>query len=259
MGISNSEPRIETLDTDIAKLHARNIFPSDTRAQDLLARSIAGSFVLEEQNELNELFARNQQEKRYSSGVIDLFDRHEGGDPNVVFVDMNSIGGDITVLPNGQGKDIFTAGLGGCYSSLLYFEQPDGMRNATLVHFDPAIPTVELTTTVVSRRAEELGLNSDSRAFLLIEAPGNWAKNEEGKWVLKPSDQEKINSLRSGLKKALHDKCAYLELITEIYPNGSDAKDHGVLSLHIPPKLKGKAEYKTWFSGGVLDKHQPEE
>lgn len=248
-----------SLTSDEARRHAQSIFPKNPRASQLLEKSLLGPLTPDEQKELNDFFSRREMKKRFSEEVISLFNRYKEKDLNVVYVDMNSVGGEVSVAQDDSEKVIFTSGLGGCYASLLYFEQPDGLRNAVLVHFDPAIPTEQLSAVVLLKRAESLGISGDSRTVLLIEAPGRWVKNAEGKWVLSPLNQEKTEGLRKNILEGLRDKVADVEIITEVYPMASEAKDHGVLRVHIPSFSGGEASYKTWFSSGTLAKSKTEE
>jgi hypothetical protein len=259
MDVSNTELGKMRMSFNDALSHARNIFPGDQVAQDLLAKSIASSLDPEEQQRLNKLFAKKDQQKRFSPEVIDLMNRQENGDQNVVFVDMNSTGGEISISPEGSEKVIFTNGLGGCYATTLYFEQPDGSRHAILTHFDPTINPDQLSAVVVLKRATDLGHTRKSRTVLLIESPGNWVKNNEGNWKMRAQNQVRTNALRDNILRGLGELEKTPDVITEIYPAGSDTKDHGVFRLHIPSVRQGEPRYITWFSRGTLGEIKAEE
>lgn len=171
---------------------------------------------------------------------------------------MNSPGGSISVSREDPEKVIFTNGLGGCYACALYFERPDSSRHAILTHFDPIIAD-QLSDIVIARRAKDLGHTKESKTVLLIEAPGNWVKNNEGEWEMRAQNPERIEALRDNLLRGLGDLEKPPKVIVEIYPVGSETKDHGVFRLHIPSATKGEPRYNTWFSGGTLGKTKSEE
>ncbi|MDP2585966.1 MAG: hypothetical protein Q8P29_03740 [Candidatus Levybacteria bacterium] len=188
-----------------------------------------------------------------SPEVNRLFERYAEGDPNVELVFMND-GKSIQVGPDGEEKTIITIGLGGCYGTLVFTEHEDGRRNGVLTHYDPTQISVNM-----SRLRELLGQDvvmkeAKTKQTVIVMGTGEWVQDPETKkWKLEPSPESKkqvdgiILAIQAELGKDVEVKFEPYSRLQKIAQ-----KDQGTMVVTIPPKGKGDARFKTWFSAGKL-------
>jgi hypothetical protein len=208
-----------------------------------------------EEKELGRLL----REQRFSINIIKLFERAEGGDPNVIEVSMND-GKSCEVLPTDtEEKTIFTYGLGGCYATLVYTEHADGRRAAVLTHYSPtniSANIAELRRLIAQKPSMK---ESITRQVVTILGEGEYVQDTTtGKWELKITNsdsQHNVELLILAIKAELGDD---IEVKQDIEVKAYDAKqiigikDRGVFVVRIPPTER--PTYQTWFSSGELGK-----
>lgn len=190
-----------------------------------------------------------------SKEVVALWDRVEAGDPNVEQVTMGE-GKAIEVSPTDQEKIIWTYGLSGCYGCLVFTESPDGTRNAIFTHYPPTnvYDNLHALRRLIDENAK---MREAAIKQVVLFMPGEWVKDPEtGKYLFVVRNKEDADLLTLSLQTELGDIDVKAELYSTVIEIGK--KDQGIVVVYIPPPEKGKAHYRTWFSGGMLGKEEEE-
>jgi len=152
-----------------------------------------------------------------------------------------------------QEKIIWTYGLAGCFACLVYTEHPDGTRNAVLTHYPP---------TEISQNLGKLNelikpnikMKEATKQTVLVMAAGEWFQDPvTNEYSFRIQDQQTANLLALTVEAELGAGVS-VNLVPYPLYLFEGQKDTGTLLVRIPPKEKGEARFKTWFSGGTLGK-----
>lgn len=230
---------------EAAELQGIFDFPDNPRGADLLKRHALGQTTSDEDEELKKHFQRG----KFSPEVNALLDRVEAGDSNVKQVARNE-GKAIEVTTVDDEKIICTHGLGCCNSVLVYTEHPDGTRNAVLTHYYPDSDKTLQSLLQLKRLIDKNPKMRDADATIIKQIvlfmPG----------LFKVKDQKTANLLALEVQAQLG--AGVVDIKLDPYPEFDivGKKDQGALIAYIPPKGKGEARYRTWFSDGTLGKQE---
>lgn len=206
----------------------------------------------EEEEELRRMNQLKKRKKTRSPELQELWERTEANDPNVEQVGMCQ-GGSVEVSPDDEHeKIIWTFGLGGCFSTLVFTEDEKGHKTAVLTHFDPMGISDNINELKRLIRVNPAMKKSKHKQSVLVLSAEGFEKNPEtGKWEECIRDQKEVDMLIATIQDELG---ADVEVELKAYSEARiiGEKDHGSFIVRIPPK--GQATYKTWFSQGQLGK-----
>jgi hypothetical protein len=233
---------------DRAELIGLYMFPDNPEGAELRRREVLKILNEKDKQGYYDLCKNKHRQKHYSQEVIGLLKAAESGDPNVELVIMND-GKVIEVKPDDPEKIIITTSLGGCYATLVYTEHENGIRHAMLTHYDPL--SLSDNTTKYRRLARQYPLMAESRKKIAVYVmmADELRNQREGiglKYVL---DNVQLDGLRIALQANFGSE---IDFIVQPYSTQQTewAKDQGILLMKLPPKDKGRPNYRTWFSEG---------
>lgn len=105
-------------------------------------------------------------------------------------IEMDSQG-DITAVP-GEEKKIATFGLSGCTAVAVVSEFADGTKRGYIQHYSPL---GDQLSGLVLRREMGGGAASPVSCKMVIMTPGEYCKDPDGKWIMTPISQERVDNL----------------------------------------------------------------
>lgn len=106
-------------------------------------------------------------------------------------IEMDSQG-DITAVP-GEEKKIATFGLSGCTAVAVVSEFADGTKRGYIQHYSPLGD--QLSGLVLRREMGGGGAASPVSCKMVIMTPGEYCKDPDGKWIMTPISQERVDNL----------------------------------------------------------------
>ena len=106
-------------------------------------------------------------------------------------IEMDSQG-DITAVP-GEEKKIATFGLSGCTAVAVVSEFPDGTKRGYIQHYSPL--GEQLSSLVLRREMGGVEQQSPVSCKMVIMTPGEHCKDPDGKWIMTPRSQERVDNL----------------------------------------------------------------
>jgi hypothetical protein len=106
-------------------------------------------------------------------------------------IEMDSQG-DITAVP-GEEKKIATFGLSGCTAVAVVSEFPDGTKRGYIQHYSPLGD--QLSGLVLRREMGGVEQQSPVSCKMVIMTPGEHCKDPDGKWIMMPRSQERVDNL----------------------------------------------------------------
>lgn len=106
-------------------------------------------------------------------------------------IEMDSQG-DITAVP-GEEKKIATFGLSGCTAVAVVSEFPDGTKRGYIQHYSPLGD--QLSGLVLRREMGGVEQQSPVSCKMVIMTPGEHCKDPDGKWIMTPRSQERVDNL----------------------------------------------------------------
>lgn len=106
-------------------------------------------------------------------------------------IEMDSQG-DITAVP-GEEKKIATFGLSGCTAVAVVSEFPDGTKRGYIQHYSPL--GEQLSSLVLRREMGGVEQQSPVSCKMVIMTPGEYHKDPDGKWIMMPRSQERVDNL----------------------------------------------------------------
>lgn len=106
-------------------------------------------------------------------------------------IEMDSQG-DITAVP-GEEKKIATFGLSGCTAVAVVSEFPDGTKRGYIQHYSPL--GNQLSGLVLRREMGGVEQQSPVSCKMVIMTPGEYHKDPDGKWIMMPRSQERVDNL----------------------------------------------------------------
>ncbi len=161
------------------------------------------------------------------------------------------------ILPTDKKeKIIWTHGLQGCLGTLVFTEQKDGKKNATLTHFDTQSISEnvnklkELLSTTPSIKEAEV------KQTILVMESGEYVYKGGKDFELKAKRPEAADELIKAIKAELGNDIDIKPVLYPMEYGRGEEKDVGVLIARIPPE--GQATYRTWFSSGQLGRTDEE-
>ena len=112
-------------------------------------------------------------------------------------IEMDSQG-DITAVP-GEEKKIATFGLSGCTAVAVVSEFADGTKRGYIQHYSPLGD--QLSGLVLRREMGGVEQQSPVSCKMVIMTPGEHCKDPDGKWIMTPISQERVDNLivKSGI------------------------------------------------------------
>ena len=121
--------------------------------------------------------------------------------------------GSIAVV-SGEKKKIATYGLGGCTAVAVVSEFADGTKRGYIQHYSPLGD--QLSGLVLRREMGGVEQQSPVSCKMVIMTPGEHCKDPDGKWIMTPISQERVDNLivESGMKNRDRD--------VKVYPYGLD-------------------------------------
>ena len=121
--------------------------------------------------------------------------------------------GSIAVV-SGEKKKIATYGLGGCTAVAVVSEFADGTKRGYIQHYSPLGD--QLSGLVLRREMGGVEQQSPVSCKMVIMTPGEYHKDPDGKWIMTPTSQERVDNLivESGMKNRDRD--------VKVYPYGLD-------------------------------------
>ena len=190
------------------------------------------------------------REKTMSPTMQLLWQRTEANDPTVEQISMGN-GKSIEVASTDDEKVIWTFGLSGCAATIVFTENEDGTRNCILTHYPPTQRSVNmLKLGDLIDASIKMSHAKTKNAVLML--PGEWEQDAETKkWELRAEDQTTVNALTFAIQAKLGTD---VQITLEPYNETKDfgQKDHGTLTVYVPPSGRGDARYQTWYGGGKL-------
>ena len=189
----------------------------------------------------------------FSPKINKLFERYAKGDPNVELVSMND-GKTVEIGPNDKEKIIFTYALSGCFGTLVFTQHEDGRRSAALTHYAPTqIPNNMTKLRELLSKGTAMKEAKIKQAVIVMET-GKWVKDAETqryKLEPEPENEKAVRNIIIAIKAELGEN---IEVKSEPYNMSlsEGEKNVGIMVATIPPKGKGDAGFKTWFSAGKL-------
>ena len=106
-------------------------------------------------------------------------------------IEMDSQG-DITAVP-GEEKKIATFGLSGCTAVAVVSEFPDGTKRGYIQHYSPLGD--QLSGLVLRGEMGGVEQQSPVSCKMVIMTPGEYCKDPDGKWIMTPISQERVDNL----------------------------------------------------------------
>jgi hypothetical protein len=100
--------------------------------------------------------------------------------------------GSITVV-SGEKKKIATYGLGGCTAVAVISEFADGTKRGYIQHYSPLGD--QLSGLVLRREMGGVEQQSPVSCKMVIMTPGEYCKDPDGKWIMTPISQERVDNL----------------------------------------------------------------
>ena len=100
--------------------------------------------------------------------------------------------GSITVV-SGEKKKIATYGLGGCTAVAVVSEFADGTKRGYIQHYSPLGD--QLSGLVLRREMGGVEQQSPVSCKMVIMTPGEYCKDPDGKWIMTPISQERVDNL----------------------------------------------------------------
>lgn len=100
--------------------------------------------------------------------------------------------GSIAVV-SGEKKKIATYGLGGCTAVAVVSEFPDGTKRGYIQHYSPLGD--QLSGLVLRREMGGVEQQSPVSCKMVIMTPGEYCKDPDGKWIMTPISQERVDNL----------------------------------------------------------------
>lgn len=124
--------------------------------------------------------------------------------------------GDITAA-SGEEKKIATYGLSGCTAVAVVSEFPDGTKRGYIQHYSPLGD--QLGGLVLRREMGGVEQQSPVSCKMVIMTPGEYRKDYDGKWIMTPISQERVDNLivESGMKNRDRDVKVYPYNTTKSY------------------------------------------
>ena len=124
--------------------------------------------------------------------------------------------GDITAVP-GEEKKIATYGLSGCTAVAVVSEFADGTKRGYIQHYSPLGD--QLVGLVLRREMGGVEQQSPVSCKMVIMTPGEYRKDPDGKWIMTPISQERVDNLivESGMKNRDRDVKVYPYNTTQSY------------------------------------------
>ena len=116
--------------------------------------------------------------------------------------------GDITAVP-GEEKKIATFGLSECTAVAVVSEFADGTKRGYIQHYSPLGD--QLGGLVLRREMGGVEQQSPVSCKMVIMTPGEYRKDPDGKWIMTPISQERVDNLivESGMKNRDRDVKVY--------------------------------------------------
>ena len=100
--------------------------------------------------------------------------------------------GSIAVV-SGEKKKIATYGLGGCTAVAVVSEFADGTKRGYIQHYSPLGD--QLSGLVLRREMGGVEQQSPVSCKMVIMTPGEYCKDPDGKWIMTPISQERVDNL----------------------------------------------------------------
>lgn len=124
--------------------------------------------------------------------------------------------GDITAVP-GEEKKIATFGLSECTAVAVVSEFADGTKRGYIQHYSPLGD--QLGGLVLRREMGGVEQQSPVSCKMVIMTPGEYRKDPDGKWIMTPISQERVDNLivESGMKNRDRDVKVYPYNTTQSY------------------------------------------
>lgn len=227
---------------ELAQIRAREAFPNNPRAAELLVKRTLGYASSSESQELNDYIRR----RNFTEETDALWEQAKAGNPNVIKVDMGE-GKAIKVEAGDEEKVIFTTGLNGCLGTLIYAEDSEGTRTTVITHYD-SLDTTRNLTRIDELLTEHPSISNSPIKQVLFEVPGY--KQKDGS----VTHTKSTDDMTGQVEAKLQDRLGAVQIRKEPYivTQEPEARDAGVFVVTVPPISKAKPLYRTWFSKGKL-------
>ncbi len=197
--------------TEFARSIVQGLFKDDPRAAQLAYRALMGKIkpATDEENEWNGLLATR------------------GREFPVTMVPVNGAKS-IVVPPEGAPQWIATNQLNGCMATVVFMEDAQGVRTASLTHF-PKIVDTSLThqAGIINNTLPVPPQSQDKKGAVILAS----FKRKEGALGLKKNIQELLGDGSS--------------VQVQYYKEGLAEEGNGVVIVSVPPKPRGEAEYRV--------------
>lgn len=210
----------------------------------LIMQEKLGNITLQQTIELEELKLRQNREKKFSYKTIHLLEKSDKNDPNSKLV-MMSQGDVVEVSPyDNETKNILTFGLLGCTATMVFVETKDEKRICILTHFPPS--QIMQNVNLLKKLIPKIDPNNIKIKKAVILCPGEYQKDENGKWLLRPEKEADIKNtkLENSIQNALEGNVK-VEIQAYSMQLVIGEKDQGILVVSIPPVRKGDVTYRT--------------